>query len=193
VIAAISFIVAGAFLWLHYALIGATVLGPLRVWHVWIFATLCGAAVDAWRSKDRELRLAWCVLFFSWVGGLIGWAFSPHPLIDLTLKNLIVMASLLIIAIRPETVLPILLHGIIILTAYMASIGVIPSAGQRPRVFLAWSYPDVAAALQHASLIALGGYTAIRNRIVDIRSFGGWGNSSISAHRMAQTHPPEGK
>jgi hypothetical protein len=173
VIALITFPIAGALAWLHYATLGAKVGMGLTVWTAWFAAVLIASGVDAARTNDRQIILAWCVMFAGWVASMMAWKLSSNPLVDLTIKNLIIMAALLIIAFRPETALPVLLHGVVILAAYLASVGVIPSANQRPRQFLAWSYPDIAAGLQHASLIILGGYGACRGRLLGWRDHGG--------------------
>lgn len=127
------------------------------VWTAWFFAVLIAAGVDCWRSRDRELQLAWAVMAIAWVASMLAWKVSSVPLVDLTVKNIVVMALLLTIAFRPETAVPALLYGLVILAAYLAAIGYIPSVAARPRQFLAFSYPDIAAGLQHVSLILLAG------------------------------------
>jgi hypothetical protein len=169
-IAAITFLSAGFLAWAHYATLGFKVGMGLTVWTAWMLAVLIAAGIDCYRLRGRQLMQAWAVLAISWVAAMTTWAMSGNHLVDFTLKNLAVMAALLLIAFRPETVLPALLHGVIILVAYLTSRGVIPSSGQRPRVFLAWSHPDISAGLQHASLLFMGGYTLARNYLLGLRS-----------------------
>lgn len=72
------------------------------------------------KTNDRQIILAWCVMFAGWAASMMAWKLSSNPLVDLTIKNLIIMAALLIIAFRPETALPVLLHGAVILGGYGA-------------------------------------------------------------------------
>jgi hypothetical protein len=168
-IAAITFPIAGIVAAIHYSAIGPKVGLGLTVWTAWFLAVLLAAGADAARARDRELGLAWAVMAMAWLAALLAWKISADPLIDLTLKNIIVMTLLLIVTRRPETALAVAAHGVVILAAYMAARGVIPSAGQRPRQFIAWSYPDIAAGLQHASLILLGGYSGARSLVLGWR------------------------
>jgi hypothetical protein len=170
VIAAVTFIIGGLCAWWHYGAIGRVVFGPWTIWNFWFCAVVIAAGVDALRTKDRDLALAWAIQAIAFVVSLTVWKISANPLVDLTIKNLIVMAALLLVCFKPETGLSAILHGLVILAAYLAAIGVIPSAGQRPRAFLAWSYPDIAAGLQHLSLIIIGGLGAAQNAVL------GWGH-----------------
>jgi hypothetical protein len=169
VIAALTFFAAGALAWLHYATRGALVGMGFTVWTGWFCAVLLACGADCLRSRDRQLLLAWCVMALGWLAALLAWKISANPLVDLTIKNLIMIAALLLVCFRPEMGLSAIAHGLIIFVAYLSSIGVIPSAGQRPKAFLAWSYPDIATGLQHVSLITLGGFGAARAAVLGWR------------------------
>jgi hypothetical protein len=104
-----------------------------------------------------------------WLAAMLAWKISANPLVDLTIKNVIMIAALLLVCFRPEMGLSAIAHGLIIFVAYLSSIGAIPSAGQRPKAFLAWSYPDIATGLQHASLIILGGFGRARAAVLGLR------------------------
>jgi hypothetical protein len=166
-IAALTFIIAGFAAYWHFMALGWKVGAGFTVWTAWFCAVLIASGVDAWRSKDDEIRAAWLVMAVAWLASMLTWKISPNPLIDLTLKNLAVMAALLMIARRPETGVSAMLHGVVVLCAYLATQGVIPTAAQRPKVFIAWSYPDIAAALQHLSLMVIGGYGYLRSAFLD--------------------------
>lgn len=168
-LALVVFPLAGALAALHYATLGARVGLGLTVWTAWFLAVLLAAGLDTARSRDRELLRAWLVMAAGWCASMVTWTISADPLVDLTIKNLAIMAALLVVAFRPETALAALLHGVVILAAYGAARGVLPSSVARPRQFLAWSYPDIAAGLQHAALLTLGGYRPCRSLVLGWR------------------------
>jgi hypothetical protein len=165
----ITFFVAGFAAWAHYELAGRVVISgtPFTVWRCWYAAVLLACLYDVLRAKDIELRSVWCIMLFSYVASFMTWDMSARPLEDNALRMIIVMAAALIVTMRTEVVLLVGLHGAIIFAAYLASAGVLP---KRTAGFLVWSFPDISAALQHVSLILLGGYTLARNRILDMRS-----------------------
>ena len=179
-IAAVTFVISGLLAWWHYTALGRVVFGPWTVWNFWFCSVVIAAGIDALRTKDRDLALAWAIQAVAFVVSLTVWKISANPLVDLTVKNLIVMAALLLVCFRIETGLSAILHGVVIFAAYLAASGVIPSSGQRPRAFLAWSYPDIAAGLQHASLIIIGGLGAAQNAVL------GWGNRGRSVAASAR-------
>ena len=167
-IAALTFVAAGIAAWLHYELAGRIVISGtgFTVWRAWYLAVLLAAMIDVLRLRDKELRAAWVVLALSYVASFMTWDLSARPLVDNALRMIIVMAALLFVCFRIETRLAAIFHGLVIFFAYLAYSGVIPSSGQRPRAFLAWSYPDIAAGLQHVSLVILGGVTVARSALL---------------------------
>ena len=179
-IAALTFVVAGALAWLHYVTRGAVVGMGFTVWTAWFCAVLMACGADCIRAKDRQLLLAWGVMALGWLASMLAWKISANPLVDLTIKNLLVIAALLLVCFRPEMGLSAIAHGLIIFVAYLASIGAIPSAGQRPKAFIAWSYPDIATGLQHASLIIIGGLGSAQNAVL------GWCNRGRSVASSAR-------
>lgn len=152
-----AFILSGALAWAYYAYVGRVVaLGWVTVWVAWFLAHLAVAGVLAARSRDRAVILGWLVMAVSTGASYTTWAVASDPLIDLAAKNLAVALSVLVIAPNDRRMIAVaVLHAVLILTAVAAAVGLVPGPAQRPRAFLAWSYPDIAAALRHAALIAL--------------------------------------
>jgi hypothetical protein len=165
----ITFFVAGLAAWMHFHLLGRVVVAgtPFTVWRCWYAAVLLACLWDVLKAKDAELRSVWCIMLFSYVASFMTWDLSARPLEDNALRMIIVMALALIVSARAEVVLLIALHGAVIFAAYLASAGVLP---KRTAGFLVWSFPDISAALQHASLIVIGGYTVARSRVLDWRA-----------------------
>jgi hypothetical protein len=171
-VAAITFVIAGIAAAAHYALIGRVVGGGWTVWQVWSTCTCVASLCDVWRLRDVELRIAWLVMALAWAASLFIWRISPDPLVDLAAKNLIVMLALSAVSPKREVMICVALHGTTIAFAFLAAYGLIPSSAQRPRAFLAWSYPDIASGLQHAAFIVLGGFGFARSIVLGSGSDG---------------------
>lgn len=155
-IAAATFILGGAAAWAHYALIGRAVAGPFTVWNLWYLAVLVACLIDILRHRDRDLRGIWVVLALSYMASYMTWDASSRPQLDNALRMIAVGGSLLLISTRPAVALAACLHTVVVLAAFAAyQIDIIPTHIERPRVFLAWSFPDISAGLQHASLVAI--------------------------------------
>lgn len=178
-LAALTFPLAGLAAWAHYEFLGRVVVPGtgLTVWRVWYAAVLIAALVDVLKLRDSELRAAWAVLALSYLASFMTWDLSARPLEDNTLRMLAVMGGLLIVSVRPALAPAVILHGAIILCAYLTSRGLIPGPASRPQSFLAWSLPDISAGLQHVALITLGCAPLARDRILDwgdrVRSLAG--------------------
>jgi hypothetical protein len=174
VIALLTFPIAGVLAALHHAWIGPSVGLGLTVWTAWFLAVLLAAGADAVRTREPGLIPVWGVMAAGWVASMLAWKFSADPLIDLTIKNLTTFAALILISLLWESVrLPSLvmagLHGVIVLTAFLAYKGVIPVGLPRPRPLIGWSYTDIATGLQYASLIVLGGWGTFKGALLGWR------------------------
>lgn len=172
ILTAIAFPVAGLAAWAHYEFLGRIVVSGtgFTVWRAWYAAVLLAALVDVLRARDAELRGVWTVLALSYLASFMSWDLSSRPLEDNALRMLAVMGALLIVSLRPATALIVILHGAIIICAYLTTRGLIPAPAARPRAFLAWSFPDISAGLQHASLIVLGGSAMAGHRVLEWRN-----------------------
>lgn len=170
-LAAITFPLAGLAAWAHHELAGRVVVPGtgLTVWRAWYAAVLLAALIDVLRARDSGLRAVWVVLALSWLASFMAWDLSARPLEDNALRMLVVMGGLLIVSIRPATAAIVALHGAVIICAYLTARGLMPGPSARPKVFLAWSFPDISAGLQHAALIVLGGSALAGNSLLDWR------------------------
>ena len=181
--AAFAFLGAGFLSWLHFTYVGRIIVGPVTVWHVWIFATMVGCAIDVLKTDDRGLHLAFAAMVFGWAGGLVPWAFSNDPLTAMTIKNIIVTSLLVMVAwthFKFEALLAIVAHAGMIFSAMLAYYGVLSLAGGKGRGFLALSYADIATGLQHGAFILIGGLGAAQNAVL------GWGNRGRSMAASAR-------
>lgn len=181
ILTAIAFPAAGLAAWTHYEFLGRVVVPGtgFTVWRAWYAAVLLAALVDVLRARDSELRGVWAVLALSYLASFMSWDLSSRPLEDNALRMLAVMGGLLIVSIRPATAMVVILHGAVIICAYLTTRGLIPAPAARPRAFLAWSFPDISAGLQHASLMVLGGSAMAGHRVLEwgdrVRSLAGRG------------------
>lgn len=174
-----AFIAAGALAWLHYAFLGPFVASGITVWTAWFATVLLVCGAETLRSGERKCILAWLVMLFSFIASHVTWQTSASPLLDLAIKNLIVASLIVLCALDATFVIVAGLHLVLILAAFLAYYGMIPGPRQRPRLFIAYSYPDIAAGVQHACLIILGGRAGgwIRRIHYDgrlVANFGSW-------------------
>jgi hypothetical protein len=169
VIASATFFLAGALAWAHYAVLGRVVFGPITVWRAWFIAVLVACLVDILRHRDRELQAVWAVLALSCLASYMTWDASARPLLDNALRMAAVGGALLLISTRPAVACAACLHAVVVLTAFAAyQLAIIPTHLERPRVFLAWSFPDISAGLQHASVLAVALSAGVGSAGLDI-------------------------
>lgn len=156
VIVALVFLASLLAAWAHWTVIGWAVIGSwLSVYvaaYVIVFVT---AAVLALRSKRAgPIGAAVALAGYFLLGHVLwvkGWGLEERAVVHLG------FAALFVVAFRSRAA------GLIglLFTAMVAAdaatlLGWLSSAAQRPRVFLAWSHPDVLALLGHAASIVLG-------------------------------------
>ena len=175
-IAALTFPIAGVAAWLHYATLGPMVAPGITIWIAWFFLVLLAAGADCARSQDGPSTAAWAIMAIGWALSMLTWRLSANPLLDLAAKNVMIAALLIGVGAwhgRSLIVAIAFAHLALILVAFMSSIGWVPGPGQRPRQFVAYSYPDIAAGIQHVCLVILGGFAGGEPAWVDrIRRMG---------------------
>lgn len=170
-ISAITFPLAGLAAWAHYRFgPGAVVAPAVTVWVGWFFLVLLASGLDAARAEDGPSIAAWGVMAAGWFVSMLTWRVSANPLLDLAAKNLLLAALLIGIAAwsaRPLLYAIAFAHLALIAVAFLSARGLVPGPAQRPRQFIAYSYPDIAAGIQHVCLIALGGFAGGQPAWVD--------------------------
>jgi hypothetical protein len=163
--AALAFILSGAAMWAHFELIGPAVVSGvpiLRVWPIWYAIVL---AVACWTMIHRKDDGAWPVsatLIGSFLAAHFVANFSSMVIPTQAIRFISVAAILMMIGIafpRWQIFAAAGLHLAIVAFGFAADNGFI-FGGKRPMQFIAWSYPDVSAGLQHAALLVL----SLRNR-----------------------------
>ena len=152
-----AFILGGALAWLHFEAWGPVVAPHARVWVVWMGVVTLALVIQAWRGRDHAVMVAGAVLFASYVIANFTWVFSREPLMAHSARNVLVALVLLVIAVKSGRrifVAPMALYIAVVAAAALTEAKII-FYWPRPNTFLAWSYPDFAAGLQHAALLAL--------------------------------------
>ena len=152
-----AFLLGGAAGWLHYNLIGRVIAPGLSVWVAWYGLVLVALMFDAWRSGKPAVRSASIVMLASFVAAHVIWNASAWPVAAHSLKNIVVAVALMSVAAAYSSravFVAAFTHLAIVAVGFMAEFGVL-FEGKRPAQFIAWSFPDVSAGLQHAALIVL--------------------------------------
>jgi len=159
---ALTFLIGGALAWLHFEIVGRVIAPGVTVWIGWYAVVLAALAFHAWRSRDKGTRAAALIMLASFLAAHLIWNASAWPIAAHSLKNIVVAAGLFAVALAFQNRIIFLagaLHLAIVGIGAASDLGFI-FGGKRPMQFIAWSFPDVSAGLQHAALLVL----SLRNR-----------------------------
>ena len=192
----IAFLLSGLAGWAYLETVGRVILPGVTVWIAWYFVVLTIFSHQAFRSKNEAIRAAAIVMICSFLAAHVIWNASYWPIAAQSLKNIVVASTLLLVGygFRSRIVfLAAFLHLLIVGVGFMADLGFM-FGGKRPMQFLAWSFPDVSAGLQHAALmvLSLGCHRHQNARVGDyprhepIRIMGGMAT-------MAKVHKDQGE
>jgi hypothetical protein len=152
-----AFIIGGALAWLHFETFGPVIIYGIKVWVAWMGAVTIALIWQSWRLRDRDIMVAGCVLFASYILANFTWVFSSTPLITHSARNVLVALIMLMIAIKSWRLIflaPVALYVAIVIAAALTEAKILFN-WPRPDTFLALSYPDIAAGFQHAALLVL--------------------------------------
>lgn len=153
----LAFLTGGLFGWLHFETIGRVVAPGVTVWIGWYGLVLAALLFEAWRSRLPALRLAALVMLASFLAAHVIWNASPWPTAAHSLKNIVVATVLIGIAssyFSRAVFVAAFIHLAIVAVGFAADFGIL-FEGRRPMQFIAWSFPDASAGLQHAALLVL--------------------------------------
>jgi len=156
-VTALAFLIGGALAWLHFEILGRVIAPGVTVWIAWYAAVLAALAFHAWRSGDKGARTAALVMLVSFLAAHLIWNASAWPIAAHSLKNIVVASALFAVALAFQSrniFLAGALHLAIVGVGAASDLGFI-FGSKRPMQFIAWSFPDVSAGLQHAALMVL--------------------------------------
>jgi hypothetical protein len=186
-IVATAFLAAGAMAWAHFEMLGRVVFPGLTVWVAWYGAVLLALALAAWRSDSPAMKVGAAIMAVSFLSAHVIWNGSAWPIAAQCLKNIVVACALIGAAIALHSralAAAAALHLVIVAIGAAVDLGLILQ-GRRPLQFLAWSFPDISAGLQHAALVSIGFGDAARSEddsvVRDPRS-----GADRSAHGLAR-------
>lgn len=142
--------------WLHYHLIGwAVIPGLISVYvaaYTVVFVTAAGVALRSKRSAPMWAAI-WLAAYFA--AGHFLWRHGAT--LEARAIEHIGFAAIFVLAFRSRAAMLIAGLFLAMFAADMAAAyGMLATAADRPRVFLAWSHPDVLALLGHGASIVLG-------------------------------------
>ena len=153
----LAFLIGGLFGWIHFETLGRIVAPGVTVWIGWYGLVLAALIFEAWRSRLPALRLAALTMLASFIAAHVIWNASLWPLAAHSLKNIVVATMLIGIAssyFSRAVFVAAFIHLAIVAVGFAADVGIL-FEGRRPMQFIAWSFPDVSAGLQHAALLVL--------------------------------------
>jgi len=151
----LAFPIAGFLAWLHFVTIGRVIVPGVTVWIGWYGVVLAALIWQSWRSASPPMRAGAAIMAASFIAAHVIWNASAWPLATHSLKNIVVAVMLFGAAYAMRSrwlAIAGALHIVIIGFAFAADIGM-AFGGRRPPNFIAWSFPDVSAGLQHAALM----------------------------------------
>lgn len=152
-----AFILGGALAWLHFEIWGPIIVPGISVWIAWMGVVSLALGWQSWRTRDLVMIAISVILFISYVVANFTWVFSPTPIMTHSARNVLVAGILFVIFatyVRWQIAVAALLYASIVGFAFAAERKWLFGDG-RSATFIAWSYPDVAAGLQHAALLFL--------------------------------------
>lgn len=153
----LAFMIGGAAAWLHFETLGRVVAPGVTVWIGWYGLVLAALVLEAWRSRQPAPSLAALTMLASFLAAHVIWNASLWPIAAHSLKNIVVATVLIGIASSYSSravFVAAFIHLAIVAVGFAADFGVL-FEGRRPMQFIAWSFPDVSAGLQHAALLVL--------------------------------------
>lgn len=187
----LAFLISGALAWTHYETLGRIVTPGVTVWIAWYGLVLAALCYEAGQSRRPAIIASACVMLASFVAAHVIWKASAWPIATHSLKNIVVAVALLFIAYsfsNRSIFIAGCIHISIIAVGFAADFGLI-FEGRRPMQFIAWSFPDVSAGLQHAALLVISLGTREREKSA-VGLYSGYGDrrGALGMARMA-VHP----
>ena len=153
----LAFLSGGLFGWLHYETLGRIVVPGITVWIGWYGLVLAALCYEAGRSRLPSIMASASVMLASFIAAHVIWNASAWPIAAHSLKNIVVAVALIFIAYSMASkavFTAAFIHLAIVAVGFAADFGLM-FEGRRPMQFIAWSFPDVSAGLQHAALLVL--------------------------------------
>ncbi len=185
---ALAFIAALVAAWVHFLLRGYFLWDGLTIYVAAFIIVLATACVGAVISRETRCILAALALIANFAASHYAWQ-SSNPILFCALKDVLTAGWFILIGVtRWEYAI-----GGAFLLSFLAGVltqlGVIPDAGHRPDVYIAWNHADLTSILGHLASIALGigagdaglvARDAIRIRPLGV-SLAGWGFARLRA------------
>lgn len=153
----VAFVTTGVISWLHFETLGRVIVPGLTVWVAWYAAVLVALVYVAARSGDAAVRAGASIMVASFLAAHVIWNGSAWPIAAQCLKNIAVASALVMAALAFSSkalLAAAVVHLAIVGIGAATDLGLILTA-KRPMQFLAWSFPDISAGLQHAALIVV--------------------------------------
>jgi len=178
-----TFIAAGALAWAHFELVGRVILPGLTVWVAWYAAALFALIMAAWRSGSVEMRFGAAVMAASFCASHLIWQASLMPIPAQCLKNIAVSGVLVsgaVILFSRSLIIAAGLHLVIVVIGAAVDLGFLMQ-GKRPMQFIALSFPDVSAGIQHAALISIGAGRYFERESSALGGYSGFGRFSSAS------------
>lgn len=194
-----AFILGGALAWLHFEVWGPTIAPGLRVWVAWMGLVTLALIWQSWRARDNAAMVAGVILLMSYVAANFTWSVYQEVkhIADVTAlqahaaRNLVVAVLLFLLAITYWRAL-FLIAGVLYLSLIFIAVAVDQKVildWPRSPTFLAWSYPDIAAGLQHAALLVIS-FGVRKREGVDLgRDYRSGDNSGALGFARVAVHP----
>lgn len=152
---ALVFVAAFALAYLNFATRGWYVWDGVTIYVAAFVATLATASLWALLSRSGRCIAATAVLVLNF--GITHWGWVQGDPVIIQAASDLATAAYFIIA--GSTRWEWAIGGVMLLSvgsAALTQLGVIPGPGERPPIFLAWSYADITSIAGHAASIILG-------------------------------------
>jgi hypothetical protein len=152
--AVILIAIIGGWLWL-----GATgspvIVGPVTVYVFAFAAGLASAVLFALRSGNRRLVLGAGVLVLNFIGSHIAWR-SGDPILFTAILDFGTAAWFVLVGLQRWEIAIGGLYLTSVMVAFLTAVDVIPSHLERAQLYLAFSFPDLTAAIGHIANATVG-------------------------------------
>lgn len=155
------FVIAGALAWWHYVTAGRVVYTfpgfTLTVWIAWMGATMLAAGFASAIGRDRLAIKAWGVLALVFVGNHLAWTMTVAPVHAIGALHLFAAIWFASVARERFEIIIACIYAASVFVAILTILGAIQMPSARPKIFLAFSHPDLVAIAGHCAHMVLGG------------------------------------
>lgn len=148
---AIAFLISGVVAALWFEVVGRTVVGPLTVWLAWWLIPFGIGGWYVWNQGSWRSKIGWAFLLIFFATGQFLWSNGASALSRAWLHAAMALAFAGIGS-RSSHIQVSYLFILAVGIDFMAYCNAFPP---RPKVFIAWAYPDLLAGVSHAATIIL--------------------------------------